>query len=107
LLVATALTVDRHAAVMLLALGFGVMDLMLPSAWAICLDVSGPHAGAVTGIMNTAGQLGGFFCTVIFGYVVGRTGNYDLPLFLIAGMVGLSALLFTQIDASRSLFRYE
>lgn len=104
LLVATALTRDRGMAVALLSIGFGVLDLMLPSAWAICLDISGPHAGAVSGAMNTAGQLGGFLCTVLFGYIVGHYNNYDLPLFVIAGMVAFSAFLFTRIDASRPLF---
>lgn len=104
LLVLTALTRDRHGAVILLTLGFGVMDLMLPSAWAICLDISGPHAGAVTGAMNTAGQLGGFFCTILFGHLVGKYNDYDFPLFVIAAMVGLAAFLFTRIDASRPLF---
>jgi nitrate/nitrite transporter NarK len=104
LLVATALTRDRGMAVALLSIGFGVLDLMLPSAWAICLDISGPHAGAVSGAMNTAGQLGGFMCTVLFGYIVGEYNDYDLPLFVIAGMVAFSAFLFTRIDASRPLF---
>lgn len=104
LLVATALTRERTAAVVLLTLGFGVMDLMLPSAWAICLDISGAHAGAVSGAMNTAGQLGGFCCTVLFGYIVGRYNDYDLPLFVVAGMVAIAAFLFTRIDASRPLF---
>jgi ACS family glucarate transporter-like MFS transporter len=103
LLVATALTQNKTGAVFLLTLGFGVMDLMLPSAWAICLDISGPHAGAVTGAMNTAGQFGGFLCTVLFGYIVGQFNDYNLPLFVIAGMVALSAFLFTRIDASRPL----
>jgi MFS family permease len=104
LLVATALTRDRGLAVALLSIGFGVLDLMLPSAWAICLDISGRHAGAVSGAMNTAGQVGGFLCTVLFGYIVGHYNNYDLPLFVIAGMVAFSAFLFTRIDASRPLF---
>ena len=104
LLMLTALAHDRNAAVVLLTLGFGVMDLMLPSAWAICLDISGPHAGAVTGAMNTSGQLGGFFCTVLFGYLVREFNDYNLPLFVIAGMVALAAFLFTRIDASRPLF---
>lgn len=103
LLVITALTRDRNVAVLLLAAGFGVMDLMLPSAWAICLDISGPYAGAVTGAMNTSGQLGGFLCTVVFGYLVGRYNDYDLPLFVIAAMVGFAAFLFSRIDASRPL----
>ena len=105
LLVATALTRDRQVAVVLLSLGFGVLDLMLPSAWALCLDISGAHAGAVSGAMNTAGQFGGFLCTVLFGYLVSRFDNYDLPLFVIAGMVTLSAFLFTRIDASRPLLQ--
>lgn len=104
LLVMTAITRDRNVAVALLTIGFGVMDLMLPSAWAICLDISGPHAGAVTGAMNMSGQLGGFVCTVLFGYLVREYNDYDLPLFVIAGMVGLAAFLFTRIDASRPLF---
>jgi MFS transporter, ACS family, glucarate transporter len=104
LLVSTALTRDRTAAVVLLTLGFGVMDLMLPSAWAICLDISGPHAGAVSGAMNTSGQFGGFLCTVLFGYIVREYNDYNLPLFVIAGMVALAAFLFTRIDASRPLF---
>jgi MFS family permease len=104
LLVITALTEDRNVAVVLLTLGFGVMDLMLPSAWAICLDISGPHAGAVSGAMNTSGQFGGFLCTVLFGYMVREYDDYNLPLFVIAGMVALAAYLFTRIDASRPLF---
>ncbi|MBQ1978938.1 MAG: MFS transporter, partial [Alistipes sp.] len=45
-----------------LALAFGVIDLMLPSAWAICSDISGRYSGAVSGAMNTAGNIGGFVC---------------------------------------------
>lgn len=101
LLVATALTHNRSMAVALLTIGFGVMDLMLPSAWAICLDISGPYAGAISGAMNTAGQLGGFCCTVLFGYIVGSYHDYNVPLFVIAAMVAFSAFLFTRIDASR------
>jgi MFS family permease len=97
LIVATATTASREATVVLLTLGFGVMDLMLPSAWAICLDVGGANVGAVSGVMNTAGQLGGFLCTVLFGELVARTGDYNLPLFAIAAMVALASVLFHRI----------
>ena len=85
-------------AVLFLALGFGVMDLMLPTAWAICLDVAQKYAGAVTGAMNMSGQLGGFLCTVLFGYAVERSGSYHTPLFVIAFMLLVSASLFSRID---------
>jgi MFS family permease len=104
LLLAAAGTADRMVTIVLLTLSFGIMDLMLPSAWAICLDIGGSHAGAVTGAMNTAGQLGGFVCTLVFGYVVKYSGSYDVPLVLIAGMLVLAAFLFSRIDPSQPLF---
>lgn len=97
----------RTEAGLLLALSFGTMDLMLPTAWALCLDIAGKDAGAVTGTMNMAGQFGGFVCTVLFGYVVERSGSYHAPLFLIATMLSVSALIFSRIDPSRPLFASE
>ena len=43
-----------------MSLCFGVMDMMLPSAWALCIDLGGKFSGAISGAMNTAGNLGGF-----------------------------------------------
>ncbi len=103
-LLAAAATTDRNGTVVLLTLSFAIMDLMLPSAWALCLDIGGSHAGAVTGTMNMAGQLGGFVCTLVFGYVVKYFNSYDAPLVLIAGMLFLAAFLFSRIDAEKPLF---
>ena len=86
-----------------LSLCFGVMDLMLPSAWAVCLDVGKKYAGAISGAMNTAGNIGGFVCAIVFGYVVEATGNYNFPLFIIGGMLLISAFLFLRIDATKQL----
>lgn len=102
MLVATAMLPGKLPAAILLTLGFGVMDLMLPSAWALCIEIGGAHAGAVTGAMNTAGQLGGFVCTVVFGYVVSATASYHAPLFVIAAMLLISAALFQRIDAEKA-----
>jgi len=98
-----ALSHNKVAVVALSSLGFGLMDLMLPSAWAMCLSIGGRSSGAATGAMNTAGQAGGFLCTVLFGYIVNATGSYSLPVWLIAGMVLTSALLFSRIDCTRGL----
>jgi ACS family glucarate transporter-like MFS transporter len=103
LILVSALTPGKAAAIVLLSLGFGAMDCMLPSAWAICLDLGKEHSGAVTGAMNSAGQAGGFACSVLFGYLVRASGSYDAPLFIIAAMVLLSALLFARIDPTRPL----
>lgn len=102
-LVAMATFHGKVAVVALSCLGFGLMDLMLPSAWALCVAIGGRSSGTATALMNTAGQAGGLLCTVMFGYIVHLTGSYNLPLFLIAFMVLVSAVLFTTIDSTRGL----
>ncbi|HEU5081467.1 MAG TPA: MFS transporter [Opitutaceae bacterium] len=106
-LVAVALTTGKVSGVILLALGFGVMDCMLPAAWAMSLDVGGRYAGAVSGAMNSAGQAGGFVCTLLFGYLVQSFGRYDVPILVIAGVVLVSAFLFWKIDAASPLLLEE
>ncbi len=103
ILAAMATVHGKVAIVTLSTLGFGMMDLMLPSAWALCLAIGGRFSGTATGMMNTAGQAGGFLCTVLFGYVVHATGNYDAPLWLIAGMVLIAAVVFSRIDCTRGV----
>ena len=93
-----------HTAIIVLAtLGFGVMDLMLPSAWAMCMSLGGHFGGTATGIMNTAGNLGGWLCTVLFGYVVAATGNYNFPLRAVAAMVLIAAAIFSRVDCTKGL----
>jgi ACS family glucarate transporter-like MFS transporter len=103
LLTCMTLTRDHAAIVVLSSIGFGVADLMLPTAWAVCLDIGGRRAGVVTGVMNTAGQAGGFVCSVLFGYVVKATNNYQQPVWIVAAMVLVAAVLFSRIDATRRL----
>jgi len=103
LLLSMSLARGHVAIVVLATLGFGVMDLMLPSAWAMCMSIGGQYGGTATGVMNTAGNLGGWFCTVIFGYVVKATGDYNLPLRAVAAMVLIAAVFFSRIDCTNGL----
>jgi nitrate/nitrite transporter NarK len=101
LLVLMSLVTSKVAVVVLAGASFAVMDLMLPSAWAMCMTIGGRYGGTATGVMNTAGNLGGFVCTVIFGYIVAASGNYDLPVQLVALMVLIAAGLFWLIDCTK------
>jgi ACS family glucarate transporter-like MFS transporter len=97
LLLAMSMASNHVAIVVLATVSFGCMDLMLPSAWAMCSSLGGRWGGVATGVMNTAGQAGGLICTLLFGYVVASTGNYDLPVRAVALMVLVAALLFSQV----------
>jgi nitrate/nitrite transporter NarK len=102
-MVGATLTRDNTVAVGLLAVGLGVMNMMLPVAWAVCADVGGEHTGAVSGAMNTAGQLGSFVSAVAFGYLVEGLGSYDLALMPLAGMLLVGGAAFAMIDPRRAL----
>lgn len=93
----------KMAVFIFLSLCFGIFDLMLPSAWALCIDLGKQHAGTLSGAMNTAGNLGGFCCGILFGQLVQSSGNYNLPLYMIAGMLLISAVLFAFINPEKKI----
>ena len=51
----------------------------------------------------TLPQAGSFLSAVAFGYVVQAYGSYNPPLFGMAAMLLVSALLFLKIDPTRPL----
>ena len=95
----------KMAVFVFLSLCFGIFDLMLPSAWALCIDLGKQHAGTLSGAMNTAGNIGGFCCGILFGQLVQQSGNYNLPLYLIAVMLLVSALLFAFINPEKPIIK--
>ena len=99
------ITANNTTAIGLLTLGGGAMNLMIPVSWSICVDLAREHVGAISGAMNTAGQLGSLISSVAFGYLVEWTGSYDRALMPLAGALIVSACLFASIDPSKELMR--
>ena len=95
----------KMAVFVFLSLCFGIFDLMLPSAWALCIDLGKQQAGTLSGAMNTAGNLGGFCCGILFGQLVESSGNYNLPLYMIAAMLIISAVLFAFINPTKPIYK--
>ncbi len=97
----------KMAVFVFLSLCFGIFDLMLPSAWALCIDLGKKHAGTLSGAMNTAGNIGGFCCGILFGELVQQSGNYNLPLYMIAAMLVISAMIFAFINPEKPIIEAE
>ena len=97
LLAAAGLTSDARVAVALMAAGLGVMNAMLPVSWSLAVDLAREHAGAVSGAMNTAGQIGSFLSSVAFGYMVQGFGSYDRAILPLAFMLVVGGLVFALI----------
>jgi ACS family glucarate transporter-like MFS transporter len=57
-------------AVIWLSLAVFGADMTLSPSWSLCIDIGGKHAGAVSGTMNMAGNLGAAFVGLIFPYLL-------------------------------------
>jgi len=62
-------------------------DLVMPGAWAACMDIGGKHAGSLSGAMNMAGNIGGAISPLAIGYILHWTGqNWNLTFYVSAAI---------------------
>ena len=67
-------------------------DMTLSPSWAFCIDIGKENAGAVSGTMNMAGNLGAFVTIIAFPYLFKWTNSYE-PFFIICAVLSLLAIL--------------
>ena len=77
---------------------FGVM-----AAFAVCTDIARNNAGTVTGAMNSCGQLGAFFMSLVVGKMVEVTNSFTTPVFVIGAAQFVGFLLWMMIDPRKQL----
>ena len=79
------------ASTVLLALAIGFTSMCEGPFWALAIDIGGPHVGAVGGILNAGGNVGGFFSPVLTPLVAGYAG-WSWGLYAGSAMVILGAV---------------
>lgn len=73
-----------------------------PPLWSIPSSfLKGPAAAAGLAAINSIGNLGGFAGPAMIGWLKETTGGFALPLYCVAGMLVVSALLTLSIEVSR------
>ena len=86
-------------AMILMGLASFFNDLVMPGAWAACMDIGGKYAGSLSGSMNMMGNLAGFAAPLLGGYILDWTGgNYNVFLYVMAGVYLLGLLTWPFID---------
>jgi sugar phosphate permease len=90
-------------AVILLSASFFFLEITNPVLWTLPLDIAGKYAGTAGGMMNTGFGVAGMVSPVVFGYLIQKTGSYDVPFSISAALlfVGIIAALF--IDTSKTV----
>ena len=84
-----------------LALTYGAITFQQSGVFGVCLDIGGPRAGAMVGLMNTIAQVGGLAGSVLYGYIVDRTGSYDAPFIPMTTCCSSAPHAGLNVDASR------
>jgi nitrate/nitrite transporter NarK len=74
------------------------------SGYSVCIDFGGRRVGMVISVMNTCGNVGAGLFPLAVGWMVSRTGRWDLVLPLFAGLFALDALCWALLNPSRPLF---
>jgi len=100
-IVPAVVTGSAARAVSLLAAAFFCLELTNAVLWTLPLDIAGTYAGTAGGIMNTGFGLAGMISPVVFGVLIQRTGRYDVPLLVSAGLLVVGALCSLRIDPAR------
>lgn len=94
---------DPVVAVALLSASFFFLELTNAVLWSLPMDIAGRYAGTAGGMMNTGFGVAGMISPVAFGYLIQKTGSYQVPFGVSAGLlaVGIVASLF--VDATRKV----
>ena len=80
-------------------------DLVMPNAWATCMDVGGKYAGTVSGSMNMMGNIAGFVAPPIAGRILDAGYGWNAFLYTMAAMYVLGAICWPFIDPVTSIDR--
>jgi MFS transporter, ACS family, glucarate transporter len=107
-LAATGMVMSLHqssanGAVFWLTVAIFGADMTLSPSWSFCIDIGGKHAGAVSGTMNMAGNLGAAITALAFAYLP-ETSRGNVAFFYTAAALSLVALVCWLIaDPSRKI----
>ena len=94
---------DARTAVLFISLAAAAGDFVLAAAWASCADIGEFASGTVSGAMNMIGNVGATLSPVLMGFLIQRTGSWNLTFYIAAGLNLAGLLLWLRIDATRKL----
>jgi MFS family permease len=92
---------DISVAAVCLSVAFFFSEFTIGPMWAIPMDIAPRYSGSASGLMNTGSALAAILSPVVFGIVIDRTGNWQLPFAGSLGLLLLGALLAPTMHPER------
>jgi MFS family permease len=81
------------ASLIFLTAGFFFSEMTIGPMWATPMDIAPDHSGTASGIMNSGSALAAIISPVVGGYLIDRTGNWQLPFVGSMILMGVGVLL--------------
>ncbi len=103
-MISATLVPNPYAAIALISIAVAATMFTLGATWGTCLDIGGAHVGVVSAAMNTAGQIGSFFCPPLVTALLARTGDWNTPVATIGLLFLLGATCWAFIDPREKVF---
>jgi ACS family glucarate transporter-like MFS transporter len=94
---------DPKESAYLFAAAAGMATFGVAPGWAACLDIGGDHAGVVSGVMNTFGNLGGTAMPLLMGWCLDWWKRWDLSLMTVVFFYLFSAACWLGIRADEPI----
>ena len=93
-------------AIIFLSIAIFGADMTLSPSWSFAVDIGRQHAGAVSGTMNMAGNIGAFITALAFPYMQSWTGS-EVPFFFVgAGLNVVAIFLWLFMKPEKQLEEY-
>lgn len=99
-LVPLMFTHDLYVSLACLSAGFFFAEMTIGPMWSVPMDIAQDLSGTASGIMNTGSALAAIISPVVSGYVIDRTGNWELPFLGSMGLmlIGMGMTFFMRPD---------
>jgi len=102
-LIASSFMTEVNSAVFFLSIAIFGADMTLPPSWTFCADIGKQQAGAVSGNMNMAGNLGSFLTALIFPYLLVWDGTPSFFFYTAAALNVLAIFIWLNMDPEKEI----
>ncbi len=86
-----------------LSMAFFFAEFTIGPMWAIPMDIAPRFSGSASGLMNTGSALAAIISPLVFGYVIDKTGNWELPFLGSIGLLFLGSIMAFWMKAAEGL----
>ena len=86
-------THNLKGAALCLSLAFFFSEFTIGPMWAIPMDIAPRFSGCASGLMNAGSALAAIISPLVSGFVIDKTGNWELPFLGSVGLLFLGSIL--------------